>query len=219
MRLKKCLASFCLITATCSVQAADHAESPGTDADRAADIADIYVFRAPDQPNRIVAVLTFGNRPAPRARIDVEYCDRDVLYAVLVDKNADDLADTEIYIRYGRDNAGQCGVRFENVPGAGAAAFDGRTETSFTSPNGLRAFSGRRDDPFFVDVEGLGMTLMTFSGNPDNPTGQLMFRRDRDSFAGRNVTAAVFEMDEAALMAGASSRRLRFWATTARFQQ
>jgi hypothetical protein len=219
MRPKTCVAFLSLITAACAVQAADHAESPAADGDRAADIADIFIFRAPDQPNRIVAALTFGGRPAPRARIDVEYCDRDILYAVLVDKNADDLADTEIYIRYGRDNAGQCGVRFENVPGAGTAAFDGRTETVFTSPNGLRAFSGRRDDPFFFDAQGLGMTVMTFSGDPDSPTGELKFRSDRDSFGGRNVTAAVFEMDEAALMAGATSRRLRFWATTARFQE
>ncbi len=219
MRLKKCGGYLYLITAACAVQAADHAESPAADGDRAADIADIFVFRAPDQPNRIVAALTFGGRPAPRARIDVEYCDRDVLYTVLVDKNADDLADAEIYIRYGRDNAGRCGVRFENVPGAGAAEFDGRTETVFTSATGLRAFSGRRDDPFFFDAQGLAMTLMTFSGDPDNPTGQLRFRNDRDSFGGRNVTAAVFEMDEAALMAGATTRRLRFWATTARLQE
>jgi hypothetical protein len=219
MRLKECGVFLCLTFAACALRAADHAESPAADADRAADIADIFVFRAPDQPNRIVAALTFGGRPAPRARIDVEYCDRDVLYAVLVDKNADDVADTEIHIRYGRDGAGQCGVRFENVPGAGARAFDGRTETVFTSPSGLRAFSGRRDDPFFFDAQGLGMTLMTFSGNPDNPTGQLRFSSARDSFGGRNVTAAVFEMDEAALKAGATSSRLRFWATTARFQE
>ena len=219
MRLKKCGSYLYLITAACAVQAADHAESPAADGDRAADIADIFVFRAPDQPNRIVAALTFGGRPAPRARIDVEYCDRDVLYAVLVDKNADDLPDAEIYIRYGRDSAGRCGVRFENVPGAGAAEFEGRTETVFTSATGLRAFSGRRDDPFFFDAQGLAMTLMTFSGDPDNPTGELRFSSVRDSFGGRNVTAAVFEMDEAALMAGATTRRLRFWATTARFQE
>ena len=219
MRVKHWGSFLSLIVAACALQAADHAESPAADGDRAADIADIFVFRAPDQPNRIVAALTFGGRPAPRARIDVEYCDPDVLYAVLVDKNADDIADTEIYIRYGRDNAGRCGVRFENVPGAGAAAFDGPTETVFTSPSGLRAFSGRRDDPFFFDAQGLGMTLMTFSGDPDNPTGQLLFRADRDSFGGRNITAAVFEIDEAALVAGAASRRLRFWATTARLQE
>jgi uncharacterized protein DUF4331 len=219
MRLKEYGGFLCLTFAACALQAADHAESPGTDADRAADIADIYVFRAPDQPNRIVAALTFGNRPAPRARIDIEYCDRDVLYAVLVDKNADDVADTEIYIRYGRDAAGQCGVRFENVPGAGARSFDGRTETVFTSPSGLRAFSGRRDDPFFVDIQGFTMTLMTFSSDPNNPTGQILLRSDRDSFTGRNATAAVFEMDETALMGGATSRRLRFWATTARYHE
>lgn len=199
--------------------AADHAESPAADLDRAADIADIFVFHAPDRPGRVVAALTFGGRPAPRSRIDVEYCDRDVLYTVHVDKDADDRSDLDILLRYGRDNGGRCGLRLQNVPGAGATAFDGPTETVFSSPSGLRAFSGRRDDPFFFDPQGLGATLMTFSGDPDNPTGELRFDRTRDGFGGRNITAAVFEMDEEALAAGASSRRLRFWATTARFME
>jgi hypothetical protein len=200
-------------------QAADHAESPAADLDRAADIADIFIFHSPDRPGRIVGALTFGGRPAPRSRIDVEYCDRDMLYTVHIDKNADDQPDAEIYIRYGRDTAGRCGVRFENVPGAGARAFDGLTETEFTSPSGLRAFSGRRDDPFFFDPQGLGATLMTFSSDPDNPTGELRFDSARDGFGGRNITAAVFEMDQAALAAGANSSRIRFWATTSRFQE
>lgn len=199
--------------------AADHAESPAADLDRAADIADIFIFRSPERPDLLVGALTFGGRPAPRARIDVEYCDRDVLYIVHVDSDADDLPDIDILIRYGRDASGRCGVRFENVPGAGAAAFDGPTETIFTSPSGLRAFSGRRDDPFFFDPQGLGMTLMTFSDDPDNPTGELRFDAGRDGFGARNITAAVFEMRESALMEGATSRRLRFWATTSRFQE
>lgn len=199
--------------------AADHAESPAADADRAADIADIFVFRAPDAEGRIVAALTFGGRPAPRARIDVEYCDRDVLYAVHIDRDADDLSDIDILLRYGRDADGQCGLRLQNVPGAGAVAFEGPTETVFTSPSGLRAFSGLRDDPFFFDPQGLGQTLMTFSGDPDQPTGELRFLASRDGFGGRNITAAVFEMDEAALRQGATGPRLRFWATTSRFQE
>lgn len=201
------------------VMAADHAESPAADLDRAADIGDLFVFRSPDREGRIVAALTFGGRPAPRARIDIEYCDRDVLYTVHVDKDADDLPDTEIHIRYGRDATGQCGVRFENVPGAGARAFDGSTGTVFSSPSGLRAFSGRCDDPFFFDPQGLAATLMTFSGDPDNPTGELRFDSARDGFGQRNITAAVFEIDAAALLRGASSRRLRFWATTSRFRE
>lgn len=198
--------------------AADHAESPAADLDRAADIADIFVFRAPDRPDRIIGAVTFGGRPAPRARIDVEYCDRDVLYTVHIDKNADDVPDTDVLIRYGRDSAGRCGVRFENVPGAGARAIDGRTETVFSSPTGLRFFSGRRDDPFFFDPQGLAMTLMTFSADPDNPTGEIRFDPQRDGFGARNVTAVVFEMDEAALLQGAPTSSLRFWTTTSRFQ-
>lgn len=206
-------------TITFVVGAADHAESPAADLDRAADIADIFVFHSPDRPGRIVGALTFGGRPAPRARIDVEYCDRDVLYTVHVDKNADDRPDVEMHIRYGRNASGQCGVRFENVPGAGAVAFDGLTETVLVSPSGLRAFSGRRDDPFFFDPQGLNMTVASFSGDPANPTGQLLFGPDRDGFGARNITAAVFEIDESALVQGASSRNLRFWATTSRFQE
>lgn len=199
--------------------AADHAESPAADLDRAADIADIFVFRAPDAEGRIVAALTFGGRPAPRARIDIDYCDRDVLYVVHVDRNADGRPDIDILLRYGRDAEGQCGLRLQNVPGAGAVAFEGPTETIFTSPSGLRAFSGLRDDPFFFDPQGLAQTLATFSGDPEQPTGELRFLANRDGFGGRNITAAVFEMDEAALRQGAPGSRLRFWATTARFQE
>lgn len=219
MRMRTLGVAIGVLSVASAARAADHAESPAADLDRAADIADIFVFHSPDRPGRIVGALTFGGRPAPRTRIDVEYCDRDVLYTIHIDKNADDLPDAEIYIRYGRDDAGRCGVRFENVPGAGAQVFDGPTETVFASPAGLRAFSGRRDDPFFFDPEGLGATLMTFSGDPDNPTGELRFDSTRDGFGGRNITAAVFEMEETALLSGASARRLRFWATSSRFQE
>jgi hypothetical protein len=218
MRVRSCRLLLGLLVSTVA-GAADHAESPAADIDRAADIADIFVFRAPDATGRIVAALTFGGRPAPRARIDIDYCDRDVLYVVHVDRDADDLPDLDILLRYGRDTQGQCGLRLQNVPGAGAVAFEGPTETVFTSPSGLRAFSGLRDDPFFFDPQGLGQTLMTFSGDPERPTGELRFLASRNGFGGRNITAAVFEMDEAVLRQGVTGPRLRFWATTARFQE
>ena len=85
MKRKALLASLCLsLTLTAGVaMAADHAESPGADADPAADLADVFLFVSPENPRRMVAAITFGGRPLPRTRIDTAfYCDPRVIYVL-----------------------------------------------------------------------------------------------------------------------------------------
>ena len=85
MKRKAFLASLCLsLTLTAGVaMAADHAESPGADADPAADLADVFLFVSPENPRRMVAAITFGGRPLPRTRIDTAfYCDPRVIYVL-----------------------------------------------------------------------------------------------------------------------------------------
>ena len=41
--------------ASFAVMSADHAESPGTDADPAADLADVFVFPSPESATRLSA--------------------------------------------------------------------------------------------------------------------------------------------------------------------
>ena len=228
-KLRALATAACAAVVGYSAIAADHAESPGTETDFAADIADVFVFASPEVANRLVGAITFGGRPAPRSRIDGSfYCDRDVLYSFLIDRadasgNFDSIPDLRVNIRFGKNGVGACGVQFENVPGAGAA-FSGPIERTLTGGGGLRGFAGLRNDPFFFDFEGFSTLLNTFAGAGQSGDLVTAFRLTggqprRDSFGGRNASAIVFEMDLEAVAprgAGGTRPKIRAWATTAR---
>ena len=213
-----------------AAMSADHAESPGTDADPAADIADVFIFPSPEVPGKLVGAITFGGRPLPRSRIDASfYCDRDILFAYNIDRadasgNFDSVPDITVYVRLGKNGNGDCGMRLENVPGAALAAFSGPVGAVLTS-NGQRAFAGLRNDPFFFDFEGFSALLNTFAAPGQNGDLVSSFRLTggqprHDSFAGRNVSAIVFEMDLDAVapkLANGTRPKIRVWATTSRF--
>jgi Domain of unknown function (DUF4331) len=216
--------------ASFAVMSADHGESPGTDADPAADIADIFIFPSPESATKLVGAITFGGRPAPRSRIDGSfYCDPDILYTYNIDRadaagNFDSVPDVQVYARLGKKSStGQCGLQLENVPGAGET-FSGAIEGVFVSKGGTKAFAGLRNDPFFFDFEGFSTLLNTFATPGQNGDLVTAFRLTgnqprRDSFAGRNASAIVFEMDlDTVAPKGANGVRpkLRVWVTTGR---
>ena len=95
-------------------------------------------------------------------------------------------------------------------------------ETVFTSTTGIKAFAGYRNDPFFFDSQGFTALVASFAapGQSGDVVGAfgLGTRARRDSFAGRNVSAIVFEMDLNTLapLAGATRPSIRVWATTSR---
>lgn len=212
-----------------SAMAADHAESPGADADPAADLADVFLFVSPENPRRMVAAITFGGRPLPRSRIDATfYCDPRVIYELNIARaNAAGVFTStpavKVVARFGTSvTTGRCGMQLQNVPGGGGT-FSGPIEAVISSTTGLRAFAGLRNDPFFFDAEGYNGMIAAFAGAP--PPGGFVVssfglgsRPRRDSFANRNVSAIVFEMDIDALapVSGGSRPKLQVWATTAR---
>lgn len=234
----KTISTVAVALATCGAMspaaAADHFESPAAQADVAADIADIFIFRSRDAEGegRLTAMLTFGGAAAPNPRVDDRfYCDPDVLYIVHIDR-ADDpseavsfdpqsgAADIEVYIRFARNEDGDCAFELRGVPGAqGLESFAGlvsglQTSQITRSPSGLRAFAGLRDDPFFFNSQGLAATTATFSGDPDQPSGEIRFDSSLDSFGFRNLSVVAFELDSEAAASG--QRYLRTWSTSAR---
>jgi hypothetical protein len=152
--LPRGVAAASALALSAAVMSADHAESPGTDADPAADLADVFIFPSPESSAKTVAAITFGGRSAPRSRIDGSfYCDPKVLYTLHIDRadaagNFDSVPDVEVLARFGKDAEGNCGLQLENVPGAGGV-FSGKIETVITSPAGMKAFAGLRNDPSF----------------------------------------------------------------------
>ncbi len=210
------------------VMAADHAESPGATRDPAADIADVFIFPSTESGTRLVMAMTFGGAPAPRARVDgAFYCDPDVLYTFNIDRADatgafDSIPDVTIYARLARNAAGQCGLQLQNVPGAGGT-FSGPVEYVFASGGGTKAFAGLRNDPFFFDAQGLAALFGSFAAPGQNGNLVTSFgigtRARRDSFAGRNVSAIVFDMHlDAVAPRGVNGARpqLRAWGTTGR---
>lgn len=187
---------FVLAAAVVVAQASDHADSPTTAADPAADLADVYTWLDGD---RFVAVLTFAG--ASPAGAPAAY-DADVLYRLHVDTTQDAVSDLALEVRFGQDSEGDWGVQLSGVPGA--KPLSGAVETELTDGS-VRLWAGLRDDPFFFDDEGLQESLST---------GKLAFDNTRDSLAGTNATAIVIEAPASAIL-GKTALAL-VWATTAR---
>jgi hypothetical protein len=197
------------------LHAADHADAPGSAADPSADITDVFVYRA---GGKLVGVIAFGGAPVPRARVDgpTGRFDPNVLFTYHIDTDRDAQSDIDINFRFGRNSRGEAGVEAENLPGAGSRYVFGPVETVIRSPTGLRLYAGLRDDPFFFDFVGFVETEDTF-GDDSAADGEFRFDNQRDSFAARNLTALVFEMDFAAATGGSSE--IYVWATSARLMQ
>lgn len=182
-------------------QAADHRESALTTGDPAADIADVYAWHD-DVQRTLVAAITFDGIKTPVPGQAGTF-DPGVLYTLNLDNDGDNVADLRIQTRFVVLPAGQTFVVVQGIPGSTAPVI-GPVERVVRRGN-ARVFAGLRDDPFFFDLEGFRQTLMT---------GTLSFVGTRDTFAGKNATALVFEMDlDAALQGGTS---VNLWATTAR---
>lgn len=198
-RLKNLAAAACVLAlaagtgfviADRGAVAADHNE-PSTrvntgPADKANDIADIYVFPKGDN---MVLVDSFAG-PGISTRPAVY--DRDSLYTILISNNGDPTKiDLTIEIRFAKDANGNWGVQLKNVPGA-AGTIDGPTQKTLTSGT-AKVVAGLYDDPFFFDSQGLSDTRVA---------GDLRFRSDRDIFARTNDTMIVLEFPKSAILKG-----------------
>jgi Domain of unknown function (DUF4331) len=191
-----------IVLAGTAAQAADHKDAPGSTADHAADIADVYAWHDQAQ-NRLVAAVTFAGLAA--AAEGPTY-DANVLYTLHIDHSnpPDNVPDIDIDCRFGQNGAGEWGIKVENLPGA-AGPIVGPTDKVLDGGGNTKVYAGPREDPFFFDLDGFRATIQT---------GTLSFDSANDTFAGLNVTAIVLEMNLTTALSGAPS--LQLWATTGR---
>jgi hypothetical protein len=131
--------------------------------------------------------------------------DADVLYGLHIDTDLDAVADHDIWVRFGQDDAGNWGVQVENLPGVDTPII-GPVDTDLDSGDGRRVFAGLRDDPFFFDLEGFRDSAMT---------GEIVFDAQRDFALFQNATMIVVQLPMTSLANGGSTR-FRVWATSAR---
>jgi hypothetical protein len=186
-----------------TVLASDHDEAPLVKLDAAQDITDLYVFDSGGGTTTIIVCWAGFNDSRPQPDEEGVY-DENALYTIWVDNNDDEMADHQIYWRFGHNAAGDIGIRWEGVPGADDFV-SGPVESIFQAGDGARVWAGHADDPFFFDAQGYLETL---------DTGTLSFMNDRDFLAGLNVTAVAIEIDTELLQDGDSP--MQFWVTAAR---
>lgn len=182
--------------------AADHVEAPAAAADPAADIADYFAWYS-QADGTLVFIVTFAPLTGAVADGGAAVYDADVLYGIHVDNDGDQLADHDIWVKFGQNAAGDWGVQASGLPGSDP--FDGPVDSMVTNDSGAQLWAGLSDDPFFFDLEGYGETLAT---------GIIAFDPTRDTLAGFNTTTIALEVD-ATLLLG-SDGTLQTWATTSR---
>jgi len=163
-----------------SAGAADHLDAPGLTPPPGGDgigtdLTDIYAFQSPADASKTVLIMNvnglmtgdLANPPgADRpfgTKVPFVHGNPNVSYNFRVDSNGDAVPDATIQVRFGKpgnDGAQQMRVKILRAGSDDGIAFQGRS-TGFgqapvvnSGPLGIKAFAGRRDDPFFFNLIG-----------------------------------------------------------------
>jgi len=196
--------------------AADHRDSMALENDAAADIADVFTFRNPNNPANLVLAMTVHGL-IPPSESDRTFFDPNVLYEFQIDTNGDAVedrvlqafatgtgADQVIHVRGPAPPAmtGPASMVLDR-PDDATVAFSGRGESNIDRSGDLTVFAGIRDDPFFFDLARFNEITAGMASSFRDP--------GVDTFAGTNALAIVVEVPAAGL-----GTQLGVWGTTSR---
>ena len=215
--------------------AADHLDAPGITPPPGGDgigtdLTDIYAFQSPTDASKTVLIMNvnglasaggIGNGPGPdRAfgtKVPQVNGNSKVSYNFRIDSNGDAVADRTINVRFGRPAADGSQEMRVKVFGQGSddVELEGRS-TGFGKPivinreDGVRAFAGRRDDPFFFDLVGF-LNILDLGGR--SFVGCTGNHLENDTFVGQNVSSIVLELPSRVLERHGNPN-IGVWATT-----
>ncbi|SRR3989442_618112 len=201
------------------IEASDHKDSALLAADHAADIADVYTFKSPVNPDNVVLVMTVSGF-IPPSEASTTFFDPNVLYQWKIDNDGDAVEDLVIQAFV----TGTGGHQVMHFRGPAAPAATGTTDRVVLGPEtatvgvsngaapivasrgGMTVFAGVRDDPFFFDLVQFKKIIAGEATAFRNP--------GVDTFAGFNVLAIVAEVPSSLL----GGQKLGVWGTTSRVQ-
>jgi len=197
--------------------ASDHRDSALLTANPAEDIADVYSFLNPSNPDRVVLAMTVSGF-IPPSENTTTFFDPQVLYEIKLDTNADAVEDQVIQAFVVGSGPNQVmhfrGPTAPVAPGTTDRVVHGpeiaTVRVSHTADpiiaerNGIKVFAGVRDDPFFFDLVQFKHVVAGEASSFNNPGA--------DTFAGFNVLALVIELPKSLL----GSSHVGVWGTTSR---
>ena len=196
------LALALVLTPAPQTQAADHADSPNVANDRAADLADTYIFIDPADSTKVVIMMTAQGFIVPGEAVNLVGFDPKIRYRFELETSGDARPDKFIDIRFSARTAA-------NAPQTATITLpNNRTFTAPTTVPTLAGtpppfvitsdatsmvdfFAGEVDDPFFFDIPGFArFRASVLAGTPD----ATQLQRGRDTFAGYNTMAIAMRM-------------------------
>ena len=169
-----------------SSNAADHLDAPGAEADPAADITDLFVFRSKDPAAGATKRTVFVMTVFPLADQQSRFSDK-VDYEFRIEDAAD--ATKKMNIKCTADTGTPQKVTCTG-PGSVTRTTDvGAVNAGDAANDDMRLFAGLRDDPFFFDLE-------AFKKVQADPTqvGLLTDNQGTDFLAGANVLSIVVDV-------------------------
>jgi hypothetical protein len=210
----------------------DHADTPVIAANPGFDITDVHLFPSPTNTNNVVLSLCvhplLTTAEAPAATFDPN-----CLYQFKIDNTGDAVEDLVLQATFTGTGAAQVAhIAFGKPTRTGIVSFmlpadpvTGAINSTFTTSNGIKVFTGAREDPFFFDLEQFFTILPdretplnhVYVNNPDTPqaasfrpVGQAVDFLSSNHF---NVLAIVAEMPKS-MLTGTGSGKIGVWCTT-----
>jgi len=201
----------CMVVAAIGIiYAADHIDAPAV-TNKPTDITDVYVFRA-QNPDNMVFVANTQGLLSPAATGDAGF-DENTMIEFNIDNNGDNVEDLVIQCIAKNGKMKVYGPAMPKVTGTISylninklsvqtdITKYGQDALSATGDNGVKAFAGPRDDPFFFDLVRFRQVIAGTASSFNNP--------GNDTFAGTNVMAIVVEVPKSLL---GSNGTINVWA-------
>lgn len=174
--------------------AADHIDAPAVSGTKA-DITDFYAFQGEDT-NNIAFVANVQGLLAPSATSTASF-DENVMVEFNIDTNNDNVEDLVIqaiprdgkmyfFGPYAPSSTGLNSTINENAIKSEVSITPYGSSAIVANQNGMKFFTGPRDDPFFMDFAQYGEIIGGNASGFNNPGS--------DTFAGSNVMSIVVEV-------------------------
>ena len=204
--------------------AADHVDAPGLTppgGNFQLDVTDVYAWRA-KTGNTVLAVnvngLTKkGQKPVFASGVPSVGKTKGVAYWLRVDNNGDAVSDVDLKIEFTKPNAK--GVQLMKVSRNGKQLVSGKTSpgngVTINRSNGVKAYAGLREDPFFFDLAGYLDILAALDTDTTNDAKSFVGCTSprTDFFKGLNVSSIVIELPPS-MLTRSGSTAIGVWAAT-----
>jgi hypothetical protein len=214
----------------------DHADTPEIAASPGVDLTDVFIFPSAENTNNVVLAMNVSPL-IPAGQSSTRSFDPNVLYQFKIDNTGDGMEDLVIQAKFdGGSSTGQvvsiAGPSAPRITGTQSQALNatatGNVGSTFTTPSGMRVFTGPREDPFFFDLEQF-FTILPDRASPLDPSkiqpvGQENTPRAtswravgsaKDFLKDLNVLSIVVEVPKSAIKGNADGK-VRLWCTTSK---